>query len=498
MLLGLVATLAICIGALLGGLRYETHLPGAWFFGMPGGLFGSVGSNAIRPPIDAMIAVYGGLALLTRVWLGFLRQISWRPGFPVKKVVLVVAVWAIPILLAPPLFSRDVYSYAGQGEMVSHHINPYEYGTGILGTTPFNTLGDVVWTDTPTPYGPTFLAVDGALDRASGHRILPDLVLLRLLELASLGLIAASLPTLARSMRRDPAETVLLGAGCPLVLMTLVGGAHNDALMMALLMAGLALAQRGRTVPGLVLCALAAGVKSPAALGVLFVGWVWAGAGASVWRRLAHTALAGVIGLCSMEVITLVSGTGWGWIRSSTAADQSFTGVTPVDTAARFITWLGDVVRLHLPLLGTRNVVGVAGLVLAAGIGLWLLTRAPIDGIPRTLGLTLLVVALLGPILWSWYVTWGVIALAAAASPRLRRGLIVLSTVEVFVGVGSVRSIPITMYDDGLLASLILVASLMALIIIPLGQFSRWHLPGLRWPAARGMASLAPTTRRTD
>jgi len=41
-------------------------------------------------------------------------------------------------------------------------------------------------------------------------------------------------------------------------------------------------------VPGIILCALAAGVKSPAALGVLFLGWVWAGPGAPVRRRVAH------------------------------------------------------------------------------------------------------------------------------------------------------------------------------------------------------------------
>ena len=47
--------------------------------------------------------------------------------------------------------------------------------------------------------------------------------------------------------------------------------------MVGLLVAGLAVAKRFGTVPGVILCALAAGVKSPAALGVLFLGWVWAG-----------------------------------------------------------------------------------------------------------------------------------------------------------------------------------------------------------------------------
>ena len=165
--------------------------------------------------------------------------------------------------------------------MVSHHIDPYTYGTGILGSTPFSSLPDSVWTNTPSPYGPTFLAIDGALDTASGHKVLPDILLLRLLEVASLALIIAATPALARRLGRDPAQAVLLGAGCPLVLITLIGGAHNEALMLGLLMAGLVVAMRWGTVPGVVLCAVAAGVKSPALLGVVFLGWAWAGTGAS-------------------------------------------------------------------------------------------------------------------------------------------------------------------------------------------------------------------------
>jgi alpha-1,6-mannosyltransferase len=471
---GLLAMLCITLGALLGGRSYETHLPGAWFFGMPGGPLGSLGSGGIHPPVYAAILVFGGLILLTRIWLGLLRALSARPGFPVKKVVLVVAIWAVPLLLAPPLFSRDVYSYAGQGEMVSHHIDPYVYGTGVLGSTPFSSMPDTVWTNTPSPYGPTFLSIDGVLDSASGHQILPDIVLLRLLELAGLALVIAATPTLARAMGRDPAETVLLGAGSPLVLITLIGGAHNEALMLGLLMAGLAVARRFGTVPGIILCALAAGVKSPAALGVLFLGWLWAGPGASFWRRVVHTAAAGVIGLSTMQVVAAVSGTGWGWLRTSTAADQSFTGVTPIDALARFVS-----------VLGARTVFSVVGLLCAGGIGIWLLLRSPAEGVSRTLGLTLLVVAVLGPILWAWYITWGLIVLAPAASRKLRLALIAVSTFELFVGASSVRGFYQTLVSAGLLATLVLAAALLAVAIVPLAQFGRT-------PRAKAIAPSEP------
>ena len=83
--LGFVATSAIVLGALLGGSAYETHLPGAWFFGMPGGLFGSIGSSAVHPPIYAVIAVYGGMILFVRVWIGLLRHLSSHQGVPVTQ-----------------------------------------------------------------------------------------------------------------------------------------------------------------------------------------------------------------------------------------------------------------------------------------------------------------------------------------------------------------------------------------------------------------------------
>ena len=48
-----------------------------------------------------------------------------------------LALWILPLLVVAPLFSRDVFSYAAQGEMMSHHINPYHYGPGTLGSGPY-------------------------------------------------------------------------------------------------------------------------------------------------------------------------------------------------------------------------------------------------------------------------------------------------------------------------------------------------------------------------
>ena len=389
-----------------------------------------------------------------------------------KRVVFVVLVWAVPLLLAPPLFSRDVYTYAAQGEMVSHHINPYAYGPSVLGATPFNQMADAAWSRTESPYGPTFLEADGVLDQASGHQILADLVLLRLLEVAGVVLMVAATPTLARSLKRDPAHAVLLGAGSPLVLLSLVAGEHNDALMLGLLLAGLAVAKRFGTVPGVILCALAAGVKSPAALGVLFLGWVWAGPAASTRRRIVHTAAAGLIALATLEVVALASGTGWGWVRTTSTAGSSFTGVTPINVMARSVSIVSHVLQVPVSTLAARPVFIVLGLLIAVYVGYRLLLRSPRDGVVLCLGLTLLVLALLGPIVWSWYVTWGIVVLAPAASGRLRTALIVISTFWAFAGLTSVHNVYERMLHTFFVTDLLLVAMLLAVAIMPLGQFS--------------------------
>ncbi len=155
-LLGLLAACTVVAGATQSGTAFVSHLPGAWYFGTPGGPLGSITHSGRRAPLPDVVAVYGGLAVLGWLWIATCRALG-RRTVEVRRVLLVAFLWALPFLLGPPLFSRDLFSYAGQGEMVSHHLDPYLYGTGVLGYTPFNVLAGPLWANTPSPYGPTFL-----------------------------------------------------------------------------------------------------------------------------------------------------------------------------------------------------------------------------------------------------------------------------------------------------------------------------------------------------
>ena len=79
-------------------------------------------------------------------------------------------------------------------------------------------------------------------------------------------LIAWCVPRLARLYHRDGAELFTLMVLNPVTLLHLIGGAHNDALMLGLLVAGLTAAKEKRPIVGIVLCALATAIKAPGGL----------------------------------------------------------------------------------------------------------------------------------------------------------------------------------------------------------------------------------------
>jgi hypothetical protein len=106
------------------------------------------------------------------------------------------------------------------------------------------------------------------------------------------------------------------------------------------------------------------------------------------------------------------------------------------------------------------------------------------------------VLALLGPIVWSWYVTWGVIVVAPAAVGRLRTALIVISTFWAFAGMTSIHSIYSRFLHTFALTDMLLVAMLLAVAITPLGLFRvarRAQLPRLTPGVLTGAGAGATT-----
>ena len=81
----------------------------------------------------AVALVWVGMALLAVGWLAIALEARGHPGrLTVRRATLVGAAWVIPLALAPPLFSRDVYSYLAQGTILHLGLNPYHRAPAIL------------------------------------------------------------------------------------------------------------------------------------------------------------------------------------------------------------------------------------------------------------------------------------------------------------------------------------------------------------------------------
>ena len=470
--LGFIAICAIVAGASQPNSPFTLKAPGAWFFGVPSSNTAAVSHNSAGA-FFGLVAVFGGLLLLMRVWYGLIRTLTRRPGVPVRKLMAVFALWILPLLIVAPLFSRDAYSYVAQGEMMSHHISPYHYGPSVLGAAPSVSFVDPLWVNTPTPYGPLFMGIDGALTSLSLHHELANLILLRLLAIGGVLLLAFGLVSLARSYGRDPAYVLALAILNPVTLLYLVGGAHNDALMLGLLVAGIAVARRGRPVAGIVLCALAAAVKVPAAIGILYIGWTWMGAKVPLRTRVRPILTAALIAGAVMAALSFVTGLGWSWLWNLGAPGTVRLWVAPATGAGIAVTdaahFLGIGVPLHVMLTVTRSL----GLLAALGAGLWLLWRSEKIGSLRALGLTLLLVVALAPVVQPWYLTWGLVLLAPVATGKIRTLVIGLSVASVFIGLPGGRLLVTDVIQADPLRLVVVLLVCLLILTVPLARVLR-------------------------
>ncbi|HWC38709.1 MAG TPA: polyprenol phosphomannose-dependent alpha 1,6 mannosyltransferase MptB, partial [Acidimicrobiales bacterium] len=277
-----------------------------WFFRIP------PFSGASQNP--SIAAFYIGVLMLVWAWLAVVRATRSPDGPGVRSVVVVMAIWALPLLVGPPLFSGDVFVYSADGQLVNHGLNPYAMTPYALGPSPFRSASHGIWLHTVSPYGPLFLRLAGVAYTIGGHTVVGTVLVFRVLALAGLALAAVSLSSIARRHGQRPAHVLALALLSPLTLLHLVSAGHNDAIMVGLLAAGVALACSGRPMAGIVLCTLAAAVKLPAAIAIVFILGGMVRDVPSFRSRATAVARGGVIALVTIGATTAASGLSWGWL----------------------------------------------------------------------------------------------------------------------------------------------------------------------------------------
>ncbi len=390
-----------------------------WFFRIP------PFSGASQNP--SLVAFYSGVVLLVWAWLAVVRATRSADGPAIGPVVLVMAIWALPLLVGPPLFSGDVFVYAADGQLVSHGLNPYAMTAYALGPSPFRAAAHGVWLHTVSPYGPLFLRMAGAASTIGGHTVVGTVIALRLFACAGLGLAGVSLTAIARRHGQRPPHVLALALLSPLTLLHLISAGHNDAIMVGLLAAGIALADSGRPWSGIVLCTLAAAVKLPAAVAIVFIVWGMVRDLPSFRARTAAVAKGGVAALGTIAVTTATSGLSWGWLGALGVPGTAAPRLAVVnDLAFGFDHYLG------LSFLTALHIWRDIGMVLAVALVAYLLLRSPRARWIPALGAALIVVAVLGPTFYPWYLTWGLMLVAATAADRWERAIIWASVVPTF------------------------------------------------------------------
>jgi alpha-1,6-mannosyltransferase len=472
-LLGFLAILSVSIGASLPGSPFKLEMAGTWFFGEPS----VFNPEQVLLLLPGLVAVYGGMLLFVRVWYGLFQTLRHHPGVPIRPLAWMLAAWIVPLLMVAPLFSRDVFSYAAQGEMMSHHINPYLYGPGTIGSGQFVNPVDALWKNTPAPYGPLFLMVDGWFASASGHNAMVTVLFLRLLSVVGVGLIAYCIPKLARAYGRDPASAFVLAVLNPLTLLALIGGVHNDAIMVGLLLAGITAAKLKHPVWGVILCTMAAAIKVPAAMGIIYVAWGWAGSGVTWRERVRPLLKAALIALAVMTAFSLISGLGYGWIANLGTPGTVRSWMAPATGLGLVISGGLHVLGVGVGLGGVLTVTRLLGLLSAVGVAVYCLKHSQRLGILNALGISLLMFVLLGPVVQPWYLTWGIILMAPVVTGRMLTLVLGLSVVAPFIGLTGGASLLHQLVLTNPASMVAAVVVLWGVAMFPLGKWTTsWRM----------------------
>ena len=327
--------------------------------------------------------------------------------------------WATPFFLGVPVFSRDIYSYIAQGELVRHGLNPYVSTPLSLGNT--NVLQSIaeVWRNTPSPYGPLLTMHGHLLSYIDGHSLIAQVLVYR--SAAVLGVIALSLALVPLAKRRNvnPVRALWLVTLSPLMVISVVSTAHNDVYMLALVIGGVLLADRGHRRSAYCALALAATIKAPAfaVIGFILVHELIRSRGL---QRLWLIVEAGLVSLASIVTATLLAGFGWFW--ATPAAFKIPTSIRTVITPSISVgSFLAQILRLfqvpatrHTLVTYLEAVFGVAAVLLV----LYLLKKLGRHDYLFVSGLALLGISLLSPSLWPWYYLWTIAILAATHLQR--------------------------------------------------------------------------------
>lgn len=379
----------------------------------------------------SLVAGVTGIGLLVLSWASLGRALP-----SVRWLRSTLVLWCGPLLVAPVMFSRDVFSYLAQGEIAArgldvHTVSPL---AGLGATSESVERVGVYWRDTPSPYGSLFGAVERLIAQVSAGDPVVGILGHRLVAVLGLAMIVWAVPRLARIAGAAERTALWLGVLNPLVLWHLVAGVHNDALMLGFMLSGtaIALAALGKRIEwrpllsGVALIALGAQVKLPAVVALAVVGTALAR------RRRGTVGDLVLVGVAMVVVFAVVSVVVSFLTRIGPVPSLGTSGL--VNSWMAPTNWFGFLAGAALGAQVTQTMIGVGkaigSVLMVCGIMVVLhrQLRGRVDAV-ASLGMMLGVAVLCGPVVQPWYLLWAVIPLACAPLGRFRTRLTALVAV---------------------------------------------------------------------
>ena len=458
--------------------------------------FGALGAGAL-PVLENPFLFFPGGSLMTRMMQTSSVVVLVGVGFLVLAWVLMVpfvgasisnrrngqarvsmsmlrrtfAAWVIPITLSAPLFTQDIYSYLAQGSIAAQGLDPYSAGpVDLLGPEhPLVRSVPFIWAHSPSPYGPVALGIAALISMITHNSVVFGVYVHRLVSICFLIAAAWAVTNLARRCKVTPQAALWLAILNPLSILHLVGGIHNEAVLLGLALVGLELGLRaldgyvprdstdgapvtfhgpkrwGLFMFGSALITAAGLVKVTGFLALGFLGmylaryWYlrWAddarygvlNSSRSVFDRhgiaaiVAATITQLAVLVATISLVSAITGIGLGWVtgQGGAATIRSWMSITTdIGVLGGFVGMLlglGDHTEATIAL--TRLVgVSISGFFLMRMLFATFLGRIHPVG---ALGVATFVLVVLFPVVHPWYMLWAILPLAAWANRPLFR-----------------------------------------------------------------------------
>ncbi len=490
---GLLAALMIMVGS--WGVGWLAMTPQSLLALNP--LLLPLRTTTVGVVVCTVLLVLGALLLL-RSWLRLSQRVgSWSPrATSVMRRTLFM--WAAPLMFSLPIFSRDVYSYLAQGRVLHAGLNPYEDGVSELPGW-FMEGADGLWAESPSPYGPLFLVLAQIIWFVSGGVPEIAILLFRFLSLIGMALMLYCIPRLARAFGSEPSWALWLCLLNPMTLLVFVAAAHNDSLMIGLMLAGTLAALRRRRLLGVLLLVAAIAVK-PIALVVLpFILLLPLKDTASLWRRAREWALGGAVAVALLVAGGAALGIGLGWVSAALGAGAAVLQAAPVGLLGIGIGAVVEVLSGVDAALVTEAVYTVARVVAGVVVATLLLRRSVGNPVLwAAYGLT--VVVLTSSIIQPWYLLWLLPFFAVVHVYRGRALVLVTTIITVMVLLSMVGQLSVAQWiDAGVINAIaISVVSLYLIYVVFLDpnttEFFDMRRRSQRWNAEFGWRRLRELT----